>query len=113
MICLLTERRLHPGTFERFREAWDPPDGERPEQLVRAYHLRAVDDPDHVISFGLFDVTRQEFEALMADPEMAELQRARMAAMSEFIAEMGVDKAFEVADIVEGPRGEDDGALLA
>lgn len=113
MICLLTERRLHPGTFERFREAWEPADGQQPEQLVRAYHLRAVADPDHIISFGLFDLSRPELEALLADPEMVEVQRARMAAMSEFIAEVGVDTVFQVAEVVEGPRGEDEGALLA
>ena len=101
MMCLLTERRLKPGTFERFRVAWEP--DEQPTSLIRAYHLRDVTDPDHVISFGFFDLTRDEFDALRQSPELQETQRARFAAMTEFVAETGADGVFEVADIVEGP----------
>ena len=36
-------------------------------------------------------------------PELQETQRARFAAMTEFVAETGADGVFEVADIVEGP----------
>ena len=114
MICLLTERRLHPGTFDRFREAWEPPDG-HPAPLIRAYHLRAKEDEDHIISFGLFDVDRAGFDAMLADPDMVERQRARVAAMDEFVAEIGVDEIFEVLEIVHGPSAgaDEDGALLA
>ena len=114
MICLLTERRLNPGTFDRFREAWEPAGG-HPPGLIRAYHLRDAGDPDHVISFGLFALDRAGFDAMLADPDMVERQRARVAAMDEFVAEIGVDTIFEVVDVVEGPSSgaEEDGALLA
>lgn len=113
MMCLLTERRLKPGDFERFRAAWEP--DEHPPSLIRAYHLRDVEDPDHVISFGFFDLTRDEFRDLRTSPELQEMQRRRFEAMAPFVAETGVDGVFEVSDIVEGPSaagGPDGGELL-
>ena len=62
MMWLLTERWLTPGSFTAFRAAWEPQ--RQPEQLVRDYHLRDQGDPDHIISFGLFDLTAAEFDAL-------------------------------------------------
>ncbi|MDX6555424.1 MAG: hypothetical protein QOD86_1619 [Miltoncostaeaceae bacterium] len=114
MICLLTERRLRPGTFDEFREAWEPV-GDPPPSLIRAFHLRAIGDPDHVVSFGLFDLSRAQLDALRTDPDTAEEQRARAAAMGGFIEEIGVDGAFEVVEVVEGPStgAEEDRALLA
>jgi hypothetical protein len=103
MICLLTERRLTPDSYPQFRAAWEP---ERlPDVLVRAYHLRDVTDPDHVISFGIFDATPEDFARLFEDPELREQQAARIAAMAEFIASIGVDGVFEVVDEVTGPPG--------
>lgn len=101
MLCLLTERRLTPGSFDAFRAAWEP--REMPAQLVNAYHLRAFDDPDHVISFGLFDMSRDDAARMADDPEMAAVQRERMEAMGAFIREIGVDEMFEVVEVVEGP----------
>jgi len=101
MMCLLTERRLKPGTFEQFRAAWEPE--EHPRSLIRAYHLRDEADPDHVISFGFFDLSRDEFDEFRQSSELQEMQRARFAAMAEFVAETGVDAVFQVADIVDGP----------
>ena len=114
MICLLTERRLRPGTFEEFREAWEPV-GDPPSSLIRAFHLRAIGDPDHIVSFGLFDLSRAQLEALRTDPDTAEQQRARVEAMSAFIEEIGVDGAFEVIEVIEGRSSgaEEEGALLA
>ena len=106
MMCLLTERRLKPGTFEQFRQTWEPK--EQPDSLVRAYHLRDVGNPDHVISFGFFDLSRDELDALRSSSELQEMQRARFAAMAPFVAETGVDGVFEVSDIVEGPSIIDD-----
>ena len=100
-MCLLTERWLTPGSFTAFRAAWEPQP--QPEQLVRAYHLRDQGDPDHIISFGFFDLTAAEFDAFVESPELIEMQRARLAAMAEHVADTGVDGVFEVVDVVEGP----------
>ncbi len=101
MICFLTERRLTPGSWDDFRRAWEP--SEPPPAEGRAYHVRDLDDPDHVISFGLFDVDRARFEEIRRDPRFMELQAARFAAMAPFVAETGADGIFEVIDVVEEP----------
>ena len=101
MICLLTERRLVPGSYDDFRRAWEP--AEPPPFAGRAYHLRDLADPDHVISFGLFDLDRAAFEELRASPGLQELQAARSAAMAPFVAGTGVNAVFEVVEVVEEP----------
>jgi len=101
VICFLTERRLKPGAWEDFRRAWEP--AEPPPAAGRAYHVRELGDPDHVISFGLFDVDRATFEDLAKDPAFAEVQKARFAAMAPFVAEIGADGIFEVIEVVEEP----------
>jgi hypothetical protein len=99
VICILTERRLKPGTWNEFRRAWEPEEG--PPVSGRAYHVRDVQDPDHVISFGLFDVDRAAFEEMTRDPRFAELQKTRFAAMAPFVDETGADGIFEVIEVVE------------
>lgn len=101
MICFLTERRLKPGAWDGFRAAWDS--GEPPPVPGRAYHVRDIRDPDHIVSFGLFDVELSEFTKLGADPAFGEMQAARAAAMAPFIAEIGADGIFEVIEVVEEP----------
>jgi hypothetical protein len=68
MICTLTARRLKPESYDQFRAAWDPSQG-NPEALrrwTRVYHCRDVKDPDIVISFGLFDGTPAELREAQA-----------------------------------------------
>jgi hypothetical protein len=58
MICTLTARRLKSDAYDDFRSAWDV--GGVPSGWTHIYHCRDVDDPDVVISFGLFDGTLTE-----------------------------------------------------
>jgi hypothetical protein len=65
MICTLTARRLNPGAYEEFRAAWDPSaagDGAL-SGWTRIFHCRDLDDPDVVLSFGLFDGTAEQLRA--------------------------------------------------
>jgi hypothetical protein len=64
MICTLTARRLKPGAYDAFRAAWDP--GGVPSGWTHIYHCRDVEDPDVVISFGLFDGTLDELRHAQA-----------------------------------------------
>ena len=65
MICTLTARRLKSGEYEQFREAWDPSDAgeDALSGWARIFHCRDVEDPDVVISFGLFDGTLEQLRA--------------------------------------------------
>jgi hypothetical protein len=60
MIVMFSARRLKPGSWEQFRRAWDPGDT-KPPGFQRAYHARNIRDEDEVISFGLFDMTEEEY----------------------------------------------------
>jgi hypothetical protein len=62
MICTLTARRLRPGDYETFRQAWDPTraNNDALRQWTRIYHCRDLSDPDVVISFGFFDGTLEQ-----------------------------------------------------
>lgn len=64
MLCTLTARRLKPGAYDAFRSAWDV--GGVPDGWTHVYHCRDVEDPDVVISFGLFDGTVDELRTAQA-----------------------------------------------
>ena len=67
MLVFFTARRLKPGAWEQFRRAWDPGDNP-PPGFQRAYHARNIRDEDEVISFGLFDLTKDDFHNGAARP---------------------------------------------
>ena len=63
MIVMFTARRLKPGAREQFRRAWDRGDS-KPPGFQRAYHARNIRDEDEVISFGLCDMTKDDYRPL-------------------------------------------------
>ena len=67
MIVMFTARRLKPGAWEQFREAWAPGE-EYPPGFVRAYHARNIRDEDEVISFGLFDMSEADYRQWRGRP---------------------------------------------
>ena len=62
MLCAHTVRRLKPGTFDRFAEAFIPGDEDAPRGWVRFHLLRGLADENEVVSFGFFDGTLEELE---------------------------------------------------
>jgi hypothetical protein len=92
MLCALTARRLKPGAWDEFRRAWEPQ--ERPEQFVRVYHLRKLDDPDEVVSFGFFDGTIEELRDVQERLDYAG-QRERIAPHVERVE---VDGIYDVVE---------------
>jgi hypothetical protein len=96
MICTLTARRLKPGSYEEFREAWDPADA--PPEVIgrwkRIYHVRDVDDEDVVISFGLFDGSLEELRD-MQDQAGRERQVARV---DPLVDEILLDGSYQVVE---------------
>jgi hypothetical protein len=98
MLCFLTARRLKSGTFDDFREAWEP--DEWPPQFVRAYHVRDLTDENMVVSFGLFDGTADDYRQLRTDERARDVEDGRQRKMSEFVDETLLDGVFEVIDEV-------------
>ena len=96
MLCALTVRRLKPGTFEQFREAFmsgEPTDGP-PKGWVRFNMVRNADSRDEVICFGFFDGSVEELRRSAAETGYAEQQ----AAIAEFVEEVGTDGLYEIVE---------------
>jgi hypothetical protein len=99
MKVVFAARRLNPGQYEGFRKAWEPPEG-FPEGFAHAYIIRDMNDPDVVISFGLFEVSDERAGQLKAELEPSE--RARHAAMAPYVAETLVAGLYDVVHEQEG-----------
>jgi heme-degrading monooxygenase HmoA len=98
MIVMFTARRLKPGAWEQFRRAWDAGDA-NPPGFQRAYHARNIRDEDEVISFGLFDMSIDDYRVWREEADADETSRQdRMAA---FVANEYVSGVYEVIDTVE------------
>jgi heme-degrading monooxygenase HmoA len=98
MIVMLSARRLKPGAWEEFRRAWDP-GGTAPPGLQRAYHARNIRDEDEIISFGLFDMSEQDYRRWRAEADAEETQR--VGALSAYVHNEHVAGVYEVIDVLE------------
>jgi heme-degrading monooxygenase HmoA len=98
MIVMFSARRLKPGAWDQFRRAWDPGDG-MPPGFQRAYHARNIRDEDEIISFGLFDMTKDDYHRWRAEDDAQEMQRVDH--ISAFVENELVSGAYEVVDTVE------------
>jgi heme-degrading monooxygenase HmoA len=98
MIVMFSARRLKPGAWEQFRRAWDPGDS-KPPGFQRAYHARNVRDEDEVISFGLFDMTEEDYRGWRAEADAQENQRVDQ--LSAFVQNEYVSGVYEVIDVVD------------
>ena len=98
MIVMLSARRLKPGAWEQFRRAWDPGDA-RPPGFQRAYHARNVRDEDEIVSFGLFEMSEEDYRRWRAEADSDEMRRVDR--LSAFVENEHVGGADEVIDVVE------------
>ncbi|MEA2378785.1 MAG: hypothetical protein QOD13_2692 [Thermoleophilaceae bacterium] len=98
MIVMFSARRLKPGAWEQFRRAWDPGDA-RPPGFQRAYHARNVRDEDEIVSFGLFDMTEEDYRAWRAEADAEETERVDR--LSPFVQNEYVSGVYEVVDVVD------------
>jgi heme-degrading monooxygenase HmoA len=95
MIVLFSARHLKAGAWEQFRRAWDPGDT-RPPGLQRVYHARSIRDEDEVISFGLFDITEDEYRRWHAEANEQEMKRVDN--LSAFVENQPVSGVYEVVE---------------
>ncbi len=96
MLCTLTARRLKPGTYDTFRQAWDPGDA-APEVIERwnpVYHVRDVSDPDVVISFGFFNGSLEELRDIQTKVGRGD----QIDRIAETVEEVILDGAYEVVE---------------
>ena len=98
MLVFFSARRLKPGAWDQFRQAWEG-DGDRPPGFQRAYHARNIRDEDEVISFGLFDMTKDQYHEWRREADAQE--NRRVGGLSDFVENEHVSGVFEVVDVVE------------
>jgi len=98
MIVMFSARRLKPGAWEQFRRAWDPTDA-KPPGLQRAYHARNIRDEDEIISFGLFDMTEDDYRRWREEADAEETQRVDQ--LSAFVENEHASGVYEVIDTVD------------
>jgi len=98
MIVMLSARRLKPGAWEQFRRAWDPSDN-KPPGFQTAYHARNIRDEDDIVSFGIFDMSEDEYRSWRAEADAGENQRVEQ--LSQFVENEPVSGVYEVIDVVE------------
>jgi len=96
MICTLTARRLNPGSYDAFRDAWDPSDA--PPEVIghwkRIYHARDIADKNVVISFGLFDGTLED----LRDMQSRMGRSNQVSRIEPLVAEVLLDGSYEVIE---------------
>ena len=97
MIVFLSARRLKPGSWDQFRRAWDP--GDKPPGFQRAYHLRNIRDEDEVISFGMFEMTEDDYRRWREEADAEE--NSRVDALSDFVENTHVSGVYEVIEVVD------------
>jgi heme-degrading monooxygenase HmoA len=98
MIVMFTARRLKPGAWEQFREAWDPGES-RPPGLQRAVHARNIRDEDEIISFGIFDMTEDDYRRWREESDAQE--NKRVDHISAFVQNEHVSGVYAVVDTLE------------
>lgn len=94
MLCAHTVRRLKPGTFDQFREAFGPPDAAAPAGWVRFHMLRGLADENEVVTFGFFDGTLEDLER--SQDELG--YRDRRDAIEPFVDAVIVNGVYEVVE---------------
>ncbi len=104
MLCALTVRKLKPGMYDQFRDAWDPGPELWVEGWTRAYHLRNLRDENEIVSFGFFDGTLEELEDRQkeVDPD-GRKREERQRRLSDCVDSLGADSIFEVLEEVRPP----------
>jgi heme-degrading monooxygenase HmoA len=98
MIVMFSARRLKPGAWDQFRRAWDP-GGTKPPGFQRAYHARNIRDEDEVISFGLFDMSEDDYHRWRGEADAEEMKRVDQ--LSQFVENQLVEGVFEVIEEVD------------
>jgi hypothetical protein len=98
MIVMFSARRLKPGSWEQYRRAWDPGDSV-PPGFQRAYHARNIRDEDEIVSFGLFEMSEDQYHQWRGEADDQEMRRVDH--LSAFVENDHISGVYEVIDVKE------------
>jgi hypothetical protein len=99
MLVFFSGRRLKGGHWDDFRKAWGGGNGDEelqglPEGSV-VYHARNIKDEDEVISFGIFNVDRDELDVIRRS---AEDEAKRTEEISKHVDHTPMEGIYEVVE---------------
>jgi hypothetical protein len=99
MLVFFSGRRLKGGHWDDFRKAWGGGNGDEelqglPEGSV-VYHARNIKDEDEVISFGIFNVDRDELDVIRGS---AEDEAKRTEEISKHVDHTPMEGIYEVVE---------------
>jgi hypothetical protein len=98
---MFSARRLKSGSWDQFRRAWDTGDeADRPPGLQRVIHARNIRDEDEVISFGIFDMSEDDYRKWRGERDQQET--GRQDAMASFVENIHAEGAYEVIEDLDG-----------
>jgi hypothetical protein len=100
LYCALTVRKLKPGSYDDWRQAWWPEGDQTPEN-AEVYILRNLKDPDEIIAFGLIEGDIDEIRAQFDTDE----EQKRQDAMAPYIESTGADGTYEVIEQIGAKAG--------
>jgi hypothetical protein len=101
MYAALTVRKLKPGSYDQWRQAWEGGGEEEMPEGVEVYILRNVKDPDEIIAFGLFETDIEEMRASFD----VDAEKKRHEAMAPHIDSVGADGMYEVIERIGARTG--------
>jgi len=93
MLCAHTVRRLKPGSYEAFMEAFRPDAEDLPQGWVRFHALRGLADENEVVTFGFFDGTLEDLERSQSDGDY----QSRRDAIEPYVDSVTANGIYEVA----------------
>jgi hypothetical protein len=102
MICAHTVRRLRPGTFDQFKQAFMPDPDSPPPGWVRFDMLRSLADENEVVTFGFFDGTLEELERSQSASDYDE-RRSAIDPLVEFVVVNGIYDIVVDLNITKAP----------
>lgn len=96
MICAMTARRIADGRADEFIETFsNGPENipaEIAEKFKAIYACRDADDPNVVLTFGMFDGSRDELQAIQGTDSRAE----QLATIEPLVEQVLLDRSFIV-----------------
>lgn len=96
MICALTARRIADGQVDEFIEKFTGSGEDMPEEIrdkfKAVYACRDVDDPNVILTFGLFKGTIEELRELQG----ADIRTEQLEGINPLVQEVLIDSSFEV-----------------
>jgi hypothetical protein len=93
--CALTVRKLRPGSYDQWRQAWWPEsDTDEMPGNGQIFIVRNTKDPDEIIAFGLFEGNLEDLQGMM-DPET---EKKRQEGMEPHVESVGADGLYEVIE---------------